>query len=153
MGPGSHVGFSISAKNKNLVYDHPMNFCQVWFKSVFWFQKKRWKCEIPIGSNVKLSRVMVASWISDRQTIHMFSTGPPNDHSCKVTIQLVKWFLTRRFSKFQQSEHVIGPGSHVEFPIYAKNTNLAEDHPMNMSGKIGWYLFSGFREEELNVKS
>jgi hypothetical protein len=23
--PGSHVGFPISAKNKNLVYDHPMN--------------------------------------------------------------------------------------------------------------------------------
>ena len=36
------------------------HFCQVWFKSVSWFQKKRWKCEIPIGSNVKLSRVMVA---------------------------------------------------------------------------------------------
>jgi hypothetical protein len=27
-----------------------------------WFQKKRWKCEIPIGSNVKLSWVMVASF-------------------------------------------------------------------------------------------
>jgi hypothetical protein len=26
MGPGSHVGFPISAKNKNLVYDHPMKF-------------------------------------------------------------------------------------------------------------------------------
>jgi hypothetical protein len=25
---------------------------------------------------------------SDRQTIHQFGTGPPNDHSCKVTIQL-----------------------------------------------------------------
>jgi hypothetical protein len=25
MAPGSHVGFPISAKNKNLVYDHPMN--------------------------------------------------------------------------------------------------------------------------------
>jgi hypothetical protein len=25
-----------------------------------WFQKKRWKCEIPIGSNVKLSRVVAA---------------------------------------------------------------------------------------------
>jgi hypothetical protein len=25
MDPGSHVGFPISAKNKNLVYDHPMN--------------------------------------------------------------------------------------------------------------------------------
>ena len=30
-----------------------------------------------------------------------FSTGPPNDHSCKVTIQLAWWFLTRRFLKFQ----------------------------------------------------
>jgi hypothetical protein len=42
-----------------------------------------------------------SSWISDRQMIHKFSTGPPNDHSCKVTIQLVWWFLTRRFSRFQ----------------------------------------------------
>ena len=25
MGPGSHVGFPISTKNKNLVYDYPMN--------------------------------------------------------------------------------------------------------------------------------
>jgi hypothetical protein len=25
MGHGSHVGFPISAKNQNLVYDHPMN--------------------------------------------------------------------------------------------------------------------------------
>jgi hypothetical protein len=25
MGPGSHVGFPISAKNNNLVYDYPMN--------------------------------------------------------------------------------------------------------------------------------
>ena len=41
------------------------------------------------------------------------------------------------FQGFNQSEHVIGPGSHVEFPIYTKNTNLAEDHPMNMSGKFG----------------
>jgi hypothetical protein len=24
MGPGSHVGFPISAKDKNLVYDHPV---------------------------------------------------------------------------------------------------------------------------------
>jgi hypothetical protein len=25
MDPGSHVGFQISTKNKNLVEDHPMN--------------------------------------------------------------------------------------------------------------------------------
>jgi hypothetical protein len=56
------------------------------------------------------------------------------------------------FSGFWQ-EDVIGPGSHVEFPIYTKNTNLVEDHPMNIYGKFGWNMFSGFREEELNVKS
>jgi hypothetical protein len=29
MGPGSHVGFPISAKNKYLVYDHPMNISAI----------------------------------------------------------------------------------------------------------------------------
>jgi hypothetical protein len=28
-----------------------------------------------------------------------------------------------------------------------------EDHPMNISGKFSSILFSGFREEDLNVKS
>jgi hypothetical protein len=45
------------------------------------------------------------------------------------------------------------PDSHVGFQINAKNTNLVEDHPMNTSGKFGYKLFSGFREEDLNVKS
>jgi hypothetical protein len=54
---------------------------------------------------------------------------------------------------FNQSEHVIDPGSHVEFPIYNKNTNLVEDHSINIYGKFGLNLFSGFREEETNVKS
>jgi hypothetical protein len=45
------------------------------------------------------------------------------------------------------------PGSHVGFQISTNNnTNLVEDHPMNISGKFGSNLFSGFREEELNVK-
>jgi hypothetical protein len=69
-------------------------------------------------------------------------------------IKLIKdQFWQEDFQVFNQSEHVIGPGSHVEFFIYTKNTNLVEDHPMNMYGKFGWNLFSGFREEELNVKS
>ena len=45
------------------------------------------------------------------------------------------------------------PGSHVGFQINANNQNLVEDHPMNSSGKFGSNLFSGFREEDLNVKS
>ena len=43
------------------------------------------------------------------------------------------------------------PGSHVGFQISTKNTNLVEDHSVNISGKFGWFLFSGFREEDLNV--
>jgi hypothetical protein len=34
-----------------------------------------------------------------------------------------------------------------------QHTNLVEDHLMNISGKFGWNLFSGFSEEDLNVKS
>jgi hypothetical protein len=48
---------------------------------------------------------------------------------------------------------IMDPDSHVGFQISTKNTNLVEDHPMNISGKFGWNLFSGLREEDLNVKS
>jgi hypothetical protein len=61
-------------------------------------------------------------------------------------------FWQEDFQGFIQSEHVIGPGGHVEFPI-SKNTNMVEDHPMNIDGKFGWNLLSGYREEELNVKN
>jgi hypothetical protein len=45
------------------------------------------------------------------------------------------------------------PGTHVGFQISTKNPNLVEDHPMNFSGMFGSILFSGFKEEDLNVKS
>jgi hypothetical protein len=45
------------------------------------------------------------------------------------------------------------PDSHVGFQISTKNKNLVEDYPMNISGKFGSILFSGFREKDLNVKS
>jgi hypothetical protein len=35
MGPSSHVGFPISAKNKNLVYDHPMNISAKFGSNLF----------------------------------------------------------------------------------------------------------------------
>jgi hypothetical protein len=35
MGPGIHVGFPISAKNKNLVYDHPMNISAKFGSNLF----------------------------------------------------------------------------------------------------------------------
>jgi hypothetical protein len=49
---------SLRQKQKSCIWPSNEHFCQVWFKSVLWFQKKRWKCEIPIRSYVKLSQVM-----------------------------------------------------------------------------------------------
>ena len=46
MDPGSHVGFQISTKNKNLVEDHPVNISgKFWLISVQRFQRRRFKCE------------------------------------------------------------------------------------------------------------
>jgi hypothetical protein len=128
--------------------------CHVCFKLTYWFQRRRLLNIFSIGSYVKTKSSHGGHlFISDRQTIHKFSIAPPNDHYCKVTIQLAWWFLTRRFLKFQPMRTHYGPWQPCWFPIYTKNTNLVEDHPMDISGKFGWNLFGGFREEDLNVKS
>jgi hypothetical protein len=50
MGPGSHAGFPISAKNKNLVYDNAMNISAKFGSNPFCgFRKK--------DGNVKFHRV------------------------------------------------------------------------------------------------
>jgi hypothetical protein len=46
-----------------------------------------------------------------------------------------------------QSEHIIGPGSHVEYPTGTKNSNFVEDHPRNIPAKFGSNWPSGFEEE------
>jgi hypothetical protein len=51
---------------------------------------------------------------------------------------------------FDQSEHIMGPSSHVGFPISAKNKKLVYDHPMNISAKFGSNLFCGFRKKDEN---
>ena len=56
------------------------------------------------------------------------------------------------FFNFDQSEHIMGPGSHIGFPISAKNKILIYDHPMNISAKFGSNLFCGFRKKDENVK-
>ena len=56
------------------------------------------------------------------------------------------------FLNFDQSEHIMGPGSHVGFPISAKNKKLVYDHPMNISAQFGSNLFCGFRKKDENVK-
>jgi hypothetical protein len=45
------------------------------------------------------------------------------------------------FLNFDQSEHIMGPGSHVGFPISAKIKNLVYDLPMNISASSDWSKF------------
>ena len=54
---------------------------------------------------------------------------------------------------FSQSEHIIGPGSHIEYPTGTKNSNFVEDHPRNIPAKFGSNRPRGFGEEAWNVKS
>ena len=54
---------------------------------------------------------------------------------------------------FSQSEHIIGPGSHVEYPTGTKNSNFVDDHPRNIPAKFGSNWPSGFGEGAWNVKS
>ena len=54
---------------------------------------------------------------------------------------------------FSQSEHIIGPGSHIEYPTGTRNSNFVEDHPRNIPAKFGSNRPCGFGEEAWNVKS
>ena len=54
---------------------------------------------------------------------------------------------------FSQSENIIGPGSHIEYPTGTKNSNFVEDLPRNIPAKFGSNRPSGFGEEAWNVKS
>jgi hypothetical protein len=57
--------------------------------------------------------------------------------------QLLPSLGVRRLS----SEHIIGPGSHIEYPTRTKNINFVEDHPRNIPAKFGSNRPSGFGEE------
>ena len=83
------------------------------------------------------------SWISDRHKKQKLGKGHSNDHS----------FTEEDLWNFSQSEHIIGPGSHIEYPTGTKNSNFVEDHPRNIPAKFGSNRPSGFGEEAWNVKS
>jgi hypothetical protein len=84
-------------------------------------------------------------------------TNLVEDHPVIISIMLqfhrLSSFWQEDFQSFNQLEHIIGPGNHVGFPICTKITNLVEDLPMNICAKFGPNLFSGFREEDENMKS
>ena len=66
-----------------------------------------------------------------------FSTGPPNDHSCKVTIQLTQWFLTRRFLKFQPMRTHYGPWQ----PCWISNQHQKHNSGRGPSSEHFWQVW------------
>ena len=63
-----------------------------------WFLR-RFLCEFPIGSYVKLSSAVGGgpSWSKGRTARHIFGREPSNDYLIKILFLLSKWFQTRRF--------------------------------------------------------
>ena len=57
-------------------------------------------------------------------------------------------FQQEDLKNFDQSEHIMGPGSHVGFPISAKYKNLVYDHPISLDQICS----CGFRKKDENVK-
>ena len=56
-------------------------------------------------------------------------------------------FREEDLCNFSQSEHIISPGSHAEYPTGTKNRHFVEDHPRNIPAKFGSNWPSGFGEE------
>ena len=64
-------------------------------------------------------------------------------------------FREEDLCNFNQSEHIIGPGSDVEYPTRTKNRYFVKNYPRNMPAKFGssWPSARGCGEEAWNVKS
>jgi hypothetical protein len=93
------------------------------------------------------------SWISDRhKNSNLVKDLPMTIHGQFGFRQFIS-FREEDLWNFSQSEHIIGPGSHVEFPTKTKNSNFVEDHARHIPAKFVSDWPSGFGEEVWNVKS
>ena len=93
------------------------------------------------------------SWISDRHKKQQLVKDIPMIIHLQFGFSQFISFREENLWNFSQSEHIIGPGSHVGYPTWTKNSNFVEDHPRNIPAKFGSNWPSGFREEAWNVKS
>jgi hypothetical protein len=121
------------------------HLCHVCFKLTYWFQRRRLLNIVSMGSYVKTKSSHGGHL---EFPIGKRFTSLLQDHP----IQLACWFLTRCL-KFQQMRTHYRPWQPCWIWNQYQNTNLVEDHPINICGKFDSILFSGFREEDLNVKS
>ena len=70
---------------------------KVWLQLAQWFLRRRFLCEFPIGSYVKLSSAEGAILVEGPNRQTHFGREPSNDYFIKILFLLSKWFQTRRF--------------------------------------------------------
>jgi hypothetical protein len=69
-----------------------------WLQLAQWFLRRRFLCEFPVGSYVKVSSAVGGpSCSKSRIAGHIFGREPSNDYFIKILLLLSKWFQTRRF--------------------------------------------------------
>jgi hypothetical protein len=93
--------------------------------------------------------------LMDRDRMSNLYRGPPIDASYQVSAHLAKRFQRRRFKKknIDQSETRIACGGHVCKWIGTKWAIFIEDLPYMLPTMFQFIWLSGFRGEDLNVKS
>jgi hypothetical protein len=106
----------------------------------------------PIGYNVIYVLRWWPSWISDRHKNRKSVKDIPMPFHLQFGFSQFISFREDLWN-FSQSEHIIEPGSRVEYPTRTKNRNFVEDHPGNIPTKFGSNWPSGFGEKASNVKS
>jgi hypothetical protein len=57
---------------------------KVWLQLVQWFLRRRYLCEFPIGSYVKLTSTVGPSWSKGQTAGHIFGREPSNDYFIKI---------------------------------------------------------------------
>jgi hypothetical protein len=65
-------------------------FIKVWFQLSNWFQTRRFLCEFPIVSYVKLSSAVGAILVGGLKCQTYFGRGPPKNHFSKVWLRLAQ---------------------------------------------------------------
>ena len=85
----------ISQKNSEYMLNYSLPCSCSYNLSSFWLTlKQQWT--IKISSPLFLFLAWQPSWLEVGITGHIFERGPSKDHSTKVWLQLVQWFLRRR---------------------------------------------------------
>jgi hypothetical protein len=95
---------------------------------------------------------LAAILVESRDHRTLLWKGPCKDHSTKVWLQLVQWFLRRRFvCEFPIGSYVKLSSAVAAIVVEGPNPRtqlLEENHPMTISSKFSSYWANGFWQED-----